>query len=349
MSIPIRNIYYLLLYSWGHFKDGSLRDVGIDIGVDLPNLLGKVLNQGVHRLLRRGLDRGYISITEETRSPRGKLRLDVMTKQQTLMRGMAACDIDDLTPDILLNQIVKTTLLNLARCRDVEKALRHELEQTAKRMAYVTPIRLSSALFQRAQIGRNTAHYGVLLKICQMVHETLFPDEQGSGSKFANFLEDEARMSALFEDFLRNFYRAELQGYTFGGRAMPWDATAEDEAHLKYLPMMETDITLRSGNRTIIIDAKYYKNMLGGGRNGEKKLHSANLYQMATYLAHVRKREPQQQVSGTLIYPSTAESYDLHYRLLDMPISVVTVPLDAEWAKIHERLVGLVSNLHGLS
>ena len=89
MTIPVRNIYYLLLYAWGHFKSGGVRDVGADESPDLPNLLGKVLNEGTHRLLRRGLDRGYIEVTEETRSPRGKLRLDVITKQQTLLRGFA--------------------------------------------------------------------------------------------------------------------------------------------------------------------------------------------------------------------------------------------------------------------
>lgn len=81
MTIPVRNIYYLFLYAWGHFKSGGVRDVGADQSPDLPNLLGKVLHEGTHRLLRRGLDRGYIEKTEETRSPRGKLRLDVMTKQ----------------------------------------------------------------------------------------------------------------------------------------------------------------------------------------------------------------------------------------------------------------------------
>ena len=99
MTIPVRNIYYLLLYAWGYFKSGDVRNVGKDESPDLPNLLGQVLNDGTHRLLRRGLDRGYIEIIEETRSPRGKLRIDVMTKQQTMLRGFAVCDLDELTTE----------------------------------------------------------------------------------------------------------------------------------------------------------------------------------------------------------------------------------------------------------
>src|SRR5690606_41608280 len=52
------------------------------------------------RLLRRGLDRGYRQTTELTRAPRGRLLIDPMIKQQTMMRGLAVCEVDELTPDI---------------------------------------------------------------------------------------------------------------------------------------------------------------------------------------------------------------------------------------------------------
>jgi 5-methylcytosine-specific restriction enzyme subunit McrC len=37
---------------------------------------------------------------------------------------------------------------------------------------------------------------------------------------------------------------------------------------------MKTDITLRSGNRTIVADAKYYEEVLAGGRYDLKVLSS---------------------------------------------------------------------------
>ncbi|MBF9060729.1 hypothetical protein HKCCSP123_16230 [Rhodobacterales bacterium HKCCSP123] len=341
MTIPVRNIYYLLLYAWGHFKSGGVRDVGVDESPDLPNLLGKVLNDGTHRLLRRGLDRGYIEVTEETRSPRGKLRLDVMTKQQTMLRGFAVCDMDELTPDVLHNQVLKASLLSLAACADVEQALRHELLISARRMAGVSPIRLSADLFHRVQLSRNTSQYGFLMRVCELVFHALLPDEQGGGSKFQSILEDETRMSALFEDFLRNFYRSELSGYSVASEIMPWLAEADNEADLAYLPIMKTDITLRSGPRTIVADAKYYKEVLAGGRY-DPKVRSAHLYQLSTYLAHVCEKEPGQSLSGLLIYPTTGQSLRLQYRLLGTPVTVATVDLNAEWPDIHAELVELI-------
>lgn len=344
MTIPVRNIYYLLLYAWGHFRSDSVRDVGVDQSPDLPNLLGKVLNDGTHRLLRRGLDRGYVEVTEETRSPRGKLRLDVMTKQQTMLRGFAVCDLDELTPDVLHNQILRASMLSLAACSDMEKALRHELLTSARRMSGVSPIRLSADLFHRVQLSRNTSQYGFLMRVCELVFHALLPDEQGKGSKFQSVLEDEARMSALFEDFLRSFYRSELPGYSAASEIMPWHAEASDEADLAFLPIMKTDITLRSAHQTIVADAKYYKRVLDGGRY-TPKVRSAHLYQLSTYLAHIGQKEPRQNVSGLLIYPANGESLRLKYRLLGTSVTVATVDLSADWPEIHAELVQLIETV----
>lgn len=341
MTIPVRNIYYLLLYAWGHFKGGGVTDVGADESPDLPNLLGNVLNDGAHRLLKRGLDRGYIEVTEETRSPRGKLRLDVMTKQQTMIRGFAVCDLDELTPDVLHNRVLKASLISLSNCSDIGKELRHALRTTARRMSGVSPVRLSADLFYRVQLSRNTSQYGFLMRVCELVFHALLPDDQGSGSKFQNILEDETRMSALFEEFLRNFYRSELPGYSSAAEIMSWQAEAEDQADLAYLPIMKTDITLRSADRTIVADAKYYREVLAGGRY-TPKVRSDHLYQLSTYLAHVASNEPGQQIAGLLIYPSSGQSLRLKYRLMGIPVTVATVDLSAEWLAIHQELIGLV-------
>jgi 5-methylcytosine-specific restriction enzyme subunit McrC len=340
-KVPIRNIYYLLLYAWGHFQSGVAHGVGVDESPDLPNLLAKVLNDGTHRLLRRGLDRGYLEITEETRSPRGKLRLDVMTKQQSMLRGMAVCDVDELTPDVLHNQILRATLHNLANCSDVDRKLRHELQTTVRRVFGVSPIRLTANLFHRVQLSRNTSQYGFLMRVCELVFHSLLPDDQKSGSKFQSILEDETRMPALFEEFLRNFYRSELSDFKVGSERMKWAATATNQDDLLYLPIMQTDITLRSSDQTIIADAKYYKDALSGGRY-QQRVRSDHLYQLSTYLAHVKAREPGRELSGVLIYPVVGEKIRLKYELLGVPVTIATVDLSAEWREIDSELKGLI-------
>jgi 5-methylcytosine-specific restriction enzyme subunit McrC len=210
-------------------------------------------------------------------------------------------------------------------------------------MAGVSRIRLSADLFHRVQLSRNTSQYGLLMRVCELVFHALLPDDQGSGSKFQSILEDEVRMSALFEEFLRNFYRSELPKYSVKAEIMPWLAEALDDTDLAFLPIIKTDITLRSGNRTIVADAKYYREILAGGRYNPK-VRSAHLYQLSTYLNHVRAREPNAELTGLLIYPTGGQTLRLKYQLLGIPLTVATVDLGVEWPQIHSELIGLIEN-----
>ena len=343
MGIPVRNLYYLLLYAWDCLPSKGVQRVGIDESPDLPNLLSNALSQGTHQLLRRGLDRGYVEVTEETRKPRGKLRLAIMAKQQSLLRGLAVCDWDELTVDVLHNQILRTTLLTLANCGDVEEKNRQVLHQAWLRMGGVSTIQLHADLFQRVQISRNTAHYGFLLRVCELVFHMLLPDEQGVESRFRDLLKDEKRMWVVFEKFLRNFYRRELEDFTAQSRKVDWIAEARKKDHLRYLPEMRTDITLHSRDRVVVADAKYYLKALGGGRmKGDPKIRSGHLYQLLSYLIHTQRLNPEKQVSGILVYPAVDCCLRLEYRLLDFPVIVATVNLGAKWQHIHRELIELV-------
>ena len=341
MNIPIRNLYYMFLYAWGYFTTGRDVATGIDQSPDLPDLFAKVLLEGTNRLLRRGLDRGYRGVTEYTRSPRGRLRFDRMAKEQTLFQGIAVCDVDDFTPDVLHNQILRATLMALANCSDIEVKRRHDLRLTALRMGDVSEIRLSAGLFRRVQLSRHSAHYGLLIKICEFVFWSLMPDERGAEARFKSILEDEVRMSAVFEEFLRRFYQIEQSHYRVRSEIMNWHLTAPTQSDISLLPVMKTDLTFRSDDHMIIADAKYYRKTLGGGRYGAK-LQSQHLYQLFTYLSHAGIDAESAKVSGMLIYPQVGPSLRLHYEFLGFPVMIVTVDLSQEWREIHGELIELL-------
>ncbi|MGM5053303.1 5-methylcytosine restriction system specificity protein McrC [Rhizobium sp. 814_E9_N1_1] len=342
MNIPISNIYYLLLYAWGHFQPGAVKDVGVTESPDLPNLFARILIDRSHSLLRRGLDRGYKGVVEETKAPRGRLVINQMAVRQTLLRGYAVCEADELTYDVLHNQILLTTILNLAACGDVKSDTRHELRATAARIHGVTRIRLTADIFHRVQLSRNTSQYGLLMKVCEFVFCSLMPDQRGTGSRFQDILEDETRMAAVFEDFLRGFYRAELPDCSVGSEIMPWHASAVNGNDLQVLPTMQTDITIRAKGNTTIVDAKYYREALGGGRF-TPRLRSAHLYQLTTYLAHAQNRQPGTKVRGVLIYPMVQRPLKLQYHLLGFPVVISTVNLAADWAEIRNELLTITA------
>jgi 5-methylcytosine-specific restriction enzyme subunit McrC len=341
--IPVGNLYYMLLYAWGYFRAAELRDVGHDESPNLPHLLALVLNDRIHRLLRQGLDRGYVSIEEETRAPRGRLLFNDMVKRQTLLRGLAVCEYDELTPDVLHNRILLETILRLAGSEKVEAPLRHELRLTASRMSSVSRVRLTGDVFRRVQLSRNTAQYGLLMHICELLFHELMPDSEGASYRFRSIADDEIRMAALFEEFLRKFYDRELPGRRAASEIMRWEAEANEPGDLVLLPVMHTDITIRSAGRVLVVDAKYYPRHLVKNQFGGERLISEHLYQLAAYLAHVSAREPGMLVEGMLLYPQTAEPAELRYRLLGKPVTVATVDLSADWKKIQERLIYLAT------
>jgi 5-methylcytosine-specific restriction enzyme subunit McrC len=314
-------------------------EAGIDKSPDLPNLFAKLLSAWTRRLLRRGLDRGYKTFTDELISPRGRLRLDRMIKEATQLRGTAVCEFDELTHDVLHNQVLKATLTNLANCPDVEKEARHDLRSLARRFRDVADIHLTASCLRRIKVSRNNREYIFLMRLCEFLFWSLMPEEGGASSRFQEVLDDEVRMSAVFEDFLRNFFGLNRVEYRVRAEAPEWYVTDATKDDLVFLPRMLTDITLRHANYTIIVDAKFYATPLVQGYHGDgQRVRSQHLYQLITYLQHERLRHEDKGLAGMLIYPDVGQSLRLRYRLLGIPILVATVDLGKGWRDIETEL-----------
>lgn len=338
MTIPIRNLYYLFCYAWRRFPDGGAVDVGVDSSPDLPNLFARLLVTDANRLLRRGLDRSYRSFIEETRAPRGRMLLDLIVKEQTLRRGAVICAVDELTTDVLHNQIIKASARALARRRGLDDEHAHELGLLVQRMAQVSDLRLNADTFRRVQLSRNNRQYGPLIKLCELVFHAQLPEEGGDGSRFADILKDEKLMAAVFEDFLRNFYAHEQRAFRVGRETMAWDARPLGDVDGAYLPAMETDITLRSRERTIVMDAKFYKEVLAS-RAGPGKVRSGHLYQLYAYLEHAALRAPHLPCGGALIYPAIGGELSLRYNLRGHEVLVRSIDLTQPWQDIRQALL----------
>jgi 5-methylcytosine-specific restriction enzyme subunit McrC len=342
MNIPVRNLYYLFAYAWSLFPEGHVTEVGVEDCPDVKSLFAKLLVSGANRLLRRGLDRGYRTTVESTRAPRGRILMDEVIKAQTVRRGEVVCAFDELTPNVLHNQILKATAASLARAEGMANHLRRDLGLLTRRMDQVADVRLTSDAFARVQLARNTGQYLPLLRLCELVHRSLLPDEHGRSTRFVEILEDEASMSKVFESFLRNFYAHEQGRFRVGSEIMRWSGESAEKAHWDLIPAMKTDVTLRSPSRVIIMDAKFYKSPIGRNEHGELKHHADNLYQLYTYLRHAQDHDPSSLVEGALIYASSGEPFDMQYRLREHQVRIVALDLNRPWPKIHEQLLAFV-------
>jgi 5-methylcytosine-specific restriction enzyme subunit McrC len=343
MSVPVQNIYYLLCYAWDRLESRKLVDVDALPGNRVENLLGKVLQDGVAHLIRRGLDRGYVAFEEETRRLRGKIILSETLGRSLLPRGRVACYVDELSHDVPHNQVIKAAMRALMDVPKLDSGIRSALRDHCRRMHTVTDVELSPAAFRCIQLHRNVARYTFLVNVAQLVSLSFVPDEKTGRRRFRPFTADEQRMGLLFEAFVRNFLRREQDVFHVSKAKVPWDLDPDSSSNPVWLPEMETDVVLTNAQQRITIETKYYATPYQS-RHGSKKLISGHLYQLLTYLAHQRADQGPNP-TGVLLYASAGKEWRLRYSLGGHTILVRSLDLDRDWKEIHRDLLGLVAKL----
>ena len=111
---------------------------------------------------------------------------------------------------------------------------------------------------------------------------------------------------------------------------------------------MRSDITLSHGEKTLIIDAKFY------GRNTQSQfdrrtIHSGNLYQIFTYVKNKSRQDgfTDHEVSGLLLYARTEDELqpDADFSMSGNRISVKPLDLNLPFRSIAEQLDGIAAGL----
>ena len=342
-TIPIANIYYLLCYAWDHVEERDLvRLEDLDQLEGVHDLLGKVLAQGTFRLIRGGIDRGYLQVREDLSGIRGKIAVGETAKRALHARGQVNCEYEELSHDVLHNRILRSTLRALMRIPDLHVDVRKEVRNAYTKLDGITLIPLSRHLFRQVQLDRNRRYYRFLLSVCRLIHEQLLVNEQSGEATFTSFCEE--RMERLYEDFIIEFYRREQDRYKVNhrGRAIAWVDEGTTDHHRSKLPRMEADVILEAPSRRIIIDAKYYRESLGGRFGG--KLHSNNLYQLLAYLRNREATEtPGPKHEGILLYPTVDESVAVDVHLEGFSVRARSVNLAQNWRNIHSDMLELIA------
>ena len=339
-GIPIRNIYYLLCYAWDRLEEAELTAVTPTPETQLPELFARVLLSGVTHLLKRGVNRAYVTTEDEIPGVRGRLDVTMSLKRATFPCARAWCAFDELSADTPANRILKTTLRQLAAVSEIDPRLADSLRDLYRRMPSVRETRITGQSFRRITLGSNTSYYGFLLDVCEIVHRNLLVDESTGKITFRDFTRDDAQMARLFERFLFRFYEREQAAYTVEAPHLEWHATGEAEA-LQFLPRMRTDIVLRNSERTLVIDAKYYADTLEE-YFGKTSVRSKHMYQIFAYLRHLATADGAKPVTGILLYPRTTRSVSVQVKLFEHEFMAVTIDLAQPWTGVREDLLTIL-------
>jgi 5-methylcytosine-specific restriction enzyme subunit McrC len=338
MEIPIQNVYFLLCYAWDKLEEKEVVDVE-SVGVTaLIDLLARVLINGTQHLLKRGFDRNYVPHEARIGRVKGRIKFDCVATSGTVTLTLP-CEFDELSYDVLHNQILKATIRQLIRTDKIAPTNAETLIGLMRQLSDVQDIEITTRLFGRVQLHRNNSFYDFLMKVCELVHRNLLISETPGRSRFRDFTRDPKQMAVLYESFVRNFYRQHSR-FSVKREDIYWRWVASDAVSAGLLPKMQTDISLSARDRKIIIDCKYTPEATQH-HYGAETLRSAHLYQLHAYLANLPARES--NCEAILLYPTMDQPLSASYIHGGHKISVRTIDLNQPWQGIHADLLKLVA------
>ena len=335
-------------------------NLGVEECPSLVDLLVHILLNATDDLLRRGMAQGYTVFDDDMDGIKGKIDVGATLKLGKYRQGRMYCRYDELTSDILINQIIFSTLMNAARIESLSCENKDRIAKTLRRMPQTRRIRITDNTLNSVRLHRNNRYYHFALNVCKLLHESALPNESVVGNHtFLDIMDDERLMNRIFEKFLMNFYKQECkQDFPEVSRShirfqlTPYGMTfakSTDEAYA-LLPVMETDVTLFNPQtkKKIILDAKYYKDTLVS-RYGERgKVRRDHLSQILTYVMNQDSDiQPHTKYTrGILVYPTVDTELDVSYVYKNTShiIRVSTVNLNQDWRLIDQRLKEIICN-----
>lgn len=338
--IPIQNIYYMLSYAFQVLNEQRYKNVATEHFENVADLCAAILIKGLSKQLKRGLMKDYIPKREPLTALRGKMEISETLKTNSIIKRQVLCSYDEFSENAYMNRIIKTTMLRLM-VADVDKSRKKEMKKLLVFLSNVEPLPIYSINWN-LRYDRNNQTYRMLISVCYLVLKGLQQTQSDGTTKLMDFL-DEQRMHRLYEKFILEYFRKEHPELTVGAPQILWQL---DDDFCDMLPVMQSDIVLEKDDNILIIDAKYYAHTTQQ-RFNKATVHSANLYQIFTYVKNKQEelKDRQVTVSGMLLYAKTDEQIvpDNTYQMSGNQISVKTLDLNCGFDEIREQLDSIIT------
>ena len=331
----IKNIYYMLSYAYQTLQETGFDNVASEDFENIHDLFAAILMHGIGAQVKRGLHRDYIPEEEALSGLRGQIMIAETIKQQTRPKGKLVCGYDEFTENSPHNQVLKSVMLLLVRHGNVKPDNKKLLCKLLLYFNNITDIRPSEIRWDVLKYHRNNASYRMLIEICRLTVEGLLLTTEAGEHKLASWLNDE-KMYYLYQRFVFAFYKRHRPELSPSASYINWDITCGEKS--EYLPSMQSDIVLKNGDKTIIIDTKYYSKTMQ--THHERRAYiSSNLYQIYAYVMNYSKGVFG-DVTGVLLYAKTDEAItpDENMIISGNNINLKTLDLNTDFANISEQL-----------
>lgn len=337
-GIFIKNIYYMLSYAFQVLKQSNYERVAKEEFENVQNLFASILSKGIAKQLKQGLHRDYLTRCDSLETMRGKLDFNGTIKNRLEKKQRLSCEFDELSEDTILNQILKTTMVYLIRDKSISPEFKNALKKELVFFDGVSILEPSQIQWNRIYYNRNNKSYEMLMNICYFVLDDMIQTTEAGEYYLASFSDE--KMAALYEKFILEYYKIH---HTYlsevKSAAIQWNLTDEnDERMIRFLPAMQSDVFLRLDDKILILDAKYYGKTMQTHFD-KHSLHSANLYQIFTYVKN-QDKDNTGNVAGVLVYAKTEEAItpDCMFNMGGNQIGAKTLDLNRDFREIAKQL-----------
>ena len=352
-GIPIRNLWYMLLYAWNEVPVTALRGltmeaVEIQRAPTLDALLASVLVRLMQQRLRIGLGHDYVEKEQALPRIRGHIDFTESLKQRTLDRSQVVCEFHGYSANSVKNQIIRTTLARLMKVGQFGmdaasvKEIQQKLRQLVRSLDGIDFIDLTPELIRRQLLTRHDHDYRLMLAICDLIVQRTMPGEAERKALVPVLDHELLVLYKIYERFVANFYRFHLKDWDVNAqKRLDWHARENNE----HLPLMIPDLILQeqTSGRMLILDTKFTAYSLVENQWGKPIYDSSHLYQVYAYLkSQEHLSEAHRAAVGILLYPAVGHRFSEKVKLRDHTIRIESVDLAAPWQEIERQLLEII-------
>lgn len=349
MSIPVRNIWWLMLYASDLGKCSVPAKLAAeDLPEEIPDLVAEILARVVEQRQRRQLSTAFRQKEAVLSRVRGRIDHLTTSRRQLLAKGQVACLFEELSIDSPRNRYVRAALDCVSRlvskpslahrCRGLAHGLRNQ---------GVVGVAPSRSQICAERFGRHDQDDQQMLVAARLAMDLTLPTEEAGPNALLDPIRCEHWLRALFEKAIGGFYRLTLdpnQWLVSTGKSMSWQKEEATAGIDQVFPSMRTDIILdrRDAHHRLVIDTKY-TNVFRKGRYRDQSLKTGYIYQLYAYLRSQEGRgDPwADQADGLLLHPAIDNHVDESVKIQGHRMRFATVDLAASHQEISGQLLKL--------
>jgi len=353
MSIPVRNIWWLMLYASDlGTAANQVQLAAEDLPEEIPDLVAEILARAVEQRQRRQLSTAFRQREAVLSRVRGRIDHLSTARRQLLAQGRIACRFEELTVDSPRNRYVRVALDSVARlvrkpdlahrCRGLAHTLRNQgvVGEAPSRQQISTE-----------RFGRHDQADQVMLAAARLAMDLALPAEEAGPNAVLDPQRCVRWLRTLYERAIGGFYRLHLDQAHWRvrtGKRLNWLMQEPTSGIAAVFPSMVTDIVIDRHDppQRLVIDTKF-TGVYGRGWHREQTLRSGHVYQLYAYLRSQEGRDdPDAQwadaAAGLLLHPAIAVDVDESVLIQGHCLRFATVDLTASHAALKQRLLELL-------